>query len=369
MSKILDSVASETETQQQSVKATLRGRLAEDYAARTAADWQTELAEGDDRPVLAHVVMALDTLLAEGLLVADGVGDARTYRARPEPAVDRRVAIIRALVSDDGLRVDASPRERLAVAAGRPDDDLLTEDLAALGAYLASSGKSIRLAPVGVERLLSAGAQAMALDTATRDGRTTYQVAEEELRLVRTELGETRRKLAACVAWLAARGVVAAPLWGEETKAPGPRRASFVWEKRVELRAPEEIAALFKDLRLQRERIVLADLAKAAATAAHKAETEEATGEIRLLEAAGTDGVRVLAVEAYVEPDWSEGVEVVRAVEDDRVLETRPIARGTQRPLVVAYTKATLSSEGGGPLAKKPKPKKPSKPKPSEDAP
>lgn len=266
-----------------------------------------------------------------------------SYPEEARPAQDAVAAVVTKLL-DAGAVV---PMEELRVGAG------LSED--ALGVALKALGDRVRVDGAGEERTvsltakaqdhvellgISALARALAGVSESRDAapKSELEAAYARVDDLKKASAETKRLLdekdasiARAKAWLEEHQVDAAEVMG--LPRPKPVRKVFTWTQARPITESEK-GIIFDEVLAIEAKILARKLELESDTEEHKAALKELSQQIASLKSATLSNQRVISVDAYISTvDWDRGVEVVRALGDDRLLEERAIPKGAQRPI------------------------------------
>ena len=287
-----------------------------------------------------------------------------SYPEEARPAQDAIAAVVTKLL-DAGAVVSM---EELRVGAG------LSEE--ALAIALKTLGDRVRIDGAGEERTVSLtakaqdhvellGVSALARElaggapgggpAAPKAELDAAQARVEELKAKAVEskklLDEKDSQIARARTWLEEHGVDAIEIMG--LPRPKPVRKIFTWSQARQITESEK-GVIFDEVLAIEAKIAARRLELESDAEEHKAAIKDLMQQIAALKSATLSNQRVISCDAYVSTvDWERGVEVVRALADDRVLEERAIPKGTQRPIPQAEKtqEAEAETEKSAPAA------------------
>lgn len=301
----------------------------------TAIEIQTRVNEGKDPNAegsgwmaIQQVEERLRAFFDAGTVDMRSVDPERVWR---ESTTQRNARIARlslALLGRSSVSV-----ERLAKAVRYPVD-IVTEELR----DLADAG-IVEFDGTDTEAVLDLGTEGiptiLALGASTV---TTNAIAEEikEKAALQERLEAKTADFDDIAGWVEARGYkvedVLDEVRGIVRKARGERKEfDFIQARTVNETERGEIA---REVFLIEDKIGAVHTKKAEAVERFKSEIKGFEADIKDLKNAFQSNQRTVSIRAYRVTDWDAGVEHTLAVDDDRVLETKPIPANTQRPLI-----------------------------------
>jgi hypothetical protein len=327
------------------------------HGAKTLDEIQAEVNVGAIEHVAVQLVEAALKRLVEG-----GFVSSRTEQGKPDTfalgdgavarIVGRRALILAELTPGVAKSIDA-----IATAIGTTARDVAIEVRELVHQELVAAdrdiGTHVLLADVDEAMLLlksettwqiaSQGARAvasMSLPSAPpppapppppKPEESDFAIGlSKKLKIAERALAAEQEQTAKIAAWFSAHGIHEPNLLVAPQAAP--KRETFKFERTVKVDDAEKGRILHELLRLDDEAAVeeaKLESAKAASKLALKM-IEDQRKELALV---AVSGERTHSLDAYREPDWIAGVDVVRAVGDGRVLAREPMPKGRQRPI------------------------------------